>query len=149
MRGFAAIALCDPYYDGNIGGAIRAASVYGARLVVVGSKRPHRRGRIERTDPRKSHKHMPVVWSQDILQALPHESQAVAVEIDPRAVSLPDFQHPESAYYIFGPENGSVPNDLIGICDHVVSIPTAGCMNLAATVNVVLYDRLAKQERSS
>jgi tRNA(Leu) C34 or U34 (ribose-2'-O)-methylase TrmL len=26
----------------------------------------------------------------------------------------------------------------------VVYIPTVGCMNLAATVNVVLYDRMAK-----
>jgi tRNA(Leu) C34 or U34 (ribose-2'-O)-methylase TrmL len=26
----------------------------------------------------------------------------------------------------------------------VVYIPTTGCMNLAATVNVVLYDRLSK-----
>jgi tRNA(Leu) C34 or U34 (ribose-2'-O)-methylase TrmL len=26
----------------------------------------------------------------------------------------------------------------------VVYIPTTGCMNLAATVNVVLYDRMAK-----
>ena len=26
----------------------------------------------------------------------------------------------------------------------VVYVPTIGCMNLAATVNVVLYDRLAK-----
>jgi len=29
----------------------------------------------------------------------------------------------------------------------VVYIPTVGCMNLAATVNVVLYDRLAKALR--
>jgi tRNA(Leu) C34 or U34 (ribose-2'-O)-methylase TrmL len=27
----------------------------------------------------------------------------------------------------------------------VVYVPTIGCMNLAATVNVVLYDRLAKE----
>ncbi|HDY7508872.1 TPA: hypothetical protein RQJ57_001043 [Vibrio vulnificus] len=27
---------------------------------------------------------------------------------------------------------------------HVVYIPTHGCMNLAATVNVLMYDRLAK-----
>lgn len=29
-------------------------------------------------------------------------------------------------------------------CTHRVMVPTAFCMNLAATVNVVLYDRLAK-----
>ncbi|MBU0538004.1 MAG: 23S rRNA methyltransferase, partial [Gammaproteobacteria bacterium] len=31
----------------------------------------------------------------------------------------------------------------------IVYIPTKGCMNLAATVNVVLYDRLAKGEHFS
>ncbi len=31
----------------------------------------------------------------------------------------------------------------------MVYIPTIGCMNLAATVNVVLYDRLAKSPGSA
>ena len=52
--------------------------------------------------------------------------------------------HPEQAIYIFGPEDGSIPQALIDSADHVVYIPTIGCMNLAATVNVLLYDRLAK-----
>jgi tRNA(Leu) C34 or U34 (ribose-2'-O)-methylase TrmL len=30
-----------------------------------------------------------------------------------------------------------------------VYIPTVGCMNLAATVNVVLYDRLAKASKKT
>jgi tRNA(Leu) C34 or U34 (ribose-2'-O)-methylase TrmL len=47
--------------------------------------------------------------------------------------------------YIFGPEDGSLPQSVVDQCEHVVFIPTTGCMNLAATVNVVLYDRLAKQ----
>ena len=54
------------------------------------------------------------------------------------------FQHPEQAYYIFGPEDGSLSQTILDASDHVVYIPTIGCMNLAATVNVVLYDRLAK-----
>ena len=32
-------------------------------------------------------------------------------------------------------------------CRDVVYIPTDKCMNLAATVNVVLYDRLAKYDK--
>ena len=46
--------------------------------------------------------------------------------------------------YIFGPEDGSISQALIDFADDVVYVPTIGCMNLAATVNVVLYDRLAK-----
>ena len=34
-------------------------------------------------------------------------------------------------------------------CTDVVYIPTIGCMNLAATVNVVLYDRLAKAHKKA
>lgn len=41
-----------------------------------------------------------------------------------------------------------LPSDLIEICDHIVSVP-AGSMNLAATVNVILYDRVAKQARAA
>ncbi|MGL5390464.1 MAG: RNA methyltransferase, partial [Shewanella sp.] len=33
--------------------------------------------------------------------------------------------------------------------DAVVYVPTVGCMNLAASVNVLLYDRLAKAHRAS
>ena len=45
---------------------------------------------------------------------------------------------------IFGPEDGSVGKKIVKWCDDVVYIPTIGCMNLAATANVVLYDRMAK-----
>ena len=73
MRGFAAIGLYRPKCDGNVDGAVRAASVFGARLVVVGSPRPTMRGRIERTDPRSSHRRMPVLFAEDILSVIPHE----------------------------------------------------------------------------
>ncbi|GAF89366.1 unnamed protein product, partial [marine sediment metagenome] len=32
-----------------------------------------------------------------------------------------------------------------GWCKHTIYIPTAYCMNLSATVNVVLYDRMNKR----
>ena len=59
-----------------------------------------------------------------------------------------DFIHPEQAYYIFGPEDGSLKSEILDRCDHVVYIPTIGCMNLAATVHVVLYDRMSKSGRA-
>lgn len=145
MRGFAAIGLCDPKTDGNIGGAIRAAGCYGARLVVLGGKRAAKRGRIERTDPRNTHKQLPVIWSENVVDACPHECIPVAVEFIKTACPLPAFQHPERAFYVFGPEDGSIPKDVMAKCHAVVYVPTEACMNLAATVNVILYDRIAKQ----
>jgi len=64
------------------------------------------------------------------------------------AIPLPSFVHPEKALYIFGPEDGTLSQSVIDEADHVVYIPTVGCMNLAATVNVVLYDRLAKSSET-
>jgi tRNA(Leu) C34 or U34 (ribose-2'-O)-methylase TrmL len=66
------------------------------------------------------------------------------VELVDGARSLPEYTHPDRALYIFGPEDGSLDKEIRDWCEDVVYIPTQGCMNLAATVNVVLYDRMAK-----
>ena len=54
------------------------------------------------------------------------------------------YQHPGNALYIFGPEDGTIGQKVIDRADSVVFIPTIGSLNLAAAVNVMLYDRLAK-----
>lgn len=148
-RGFAAVGLCDPKWNGNIGGAIRAASCYRARLVVIEGPRVKHKGRVERTDPRKSHNCMPVIWVENIIDGCPHESVPIAVEMDKGGVPLTAFYHPKSAFYIFGGEDRSLSSEVLGACHHVVYIPTDRCMNLAATVNVVLYDRMAKEVRDA
>ncbi|MDO7644738.1 MAG: hypothetical protein MUQ62_08500, partial [Reinekea forsetii] len=68
----------------------------------------------------------------------------VCVDLIEGATALSDFVHPERALYIFGPEDGSLSQAVIDQADAVVYIPTIGCLNLAATVNIVLYDRAAK-----
>jgi tRNA(Leu) C34 or U34 (ribose-2'-O)-methylase TrmL len=45
---------------------------------------------------------------------------------------------------VFGPEDGHVPKGIRTACHRFVTIPSHGCLNLAAAVNVVLYDRMAK-----
>jgi tRNA(Leu) C34 or U34 (ribose-2'-O)-methylase TrmL len=64
-----------------------------------------------------------------------------------RAERLDEFVHPENAVYVFGPEDGGVPKGARHVCHRFVCIPTLndGPLNLAAAVNVVLYDRLAKR----
>jgi tRNA(Leu) C34 or U34 (ribose-2'-O)-methylase TrmL len=68
----------------------------------------------------------------------------VCVELVEGAIPLPEYQHPDQAFYVFGPEDGTISQALIDHADDVVYVPTRGCMNLASTVNVVLYDRMAK-----
>jgi tRNA(Leu) C34 or U34 (ribose-2'-O)-methylase TrmL len=65
------------------------------------------------------------------------------------AKSLVDYKHPPRAFYIFGPEDNSLKKQITNFCRDTIYVPTNGCMNLAATVNVILYDRLAKGENFS
>ena len=139
-RGYAAVGLYHTKKDVNLGGVLRAAFCYDAALVVVAGLRFERQA----SDTSKAWRHIPVLETSDLLNAIPYDCAPVAIEVNPHAVSLVNYVHPERAYYLFGPEDGALPKEVMAKCRDVVSIPTQFCMNLAATVNVVLYDRLAK-----
>ena len=135
------VALYQPKNEINIGGAIRASYVYGVNLVIIQGLASVRYP----SDPQKGYRHLPILAGvTDLFDHLPCSSVPVAVELTEGAKSLISFKHPKNATYIFGPEDGSVPRETLKRCVSVVKIPTRYCMNLAATVNVVLYDRLAK-----
>lgn len=145
MRGFAAIGLVRPKDKANLGSVLRAAACYDASMVAFQAPRyGHGDIRGAVTDTTKAWRHIPTIKADDILEAMPVGSVPVAVDLVEGAVSLVDFKHPESAFYIFGPEDGTLGSSITDRCAHKVMIPTHYCMNLAATVNVVLYDRLSK-----
>jgi len=89
---------------------------------------------------------IPTIGVDDLLSMRPEGAVTVAIELVENAIPLPEFEHPDNAYYIFGAEDSSIPQDIVKACEHIVYIPTFTSMNLAATANVVLYDRLAKSE---
>jgi tRNA(Leu) C34 or U34 (ribose-2'-O)-methylase TrmL len=142
MRGYAAIGLVGPKIEANVGGAMRAATCYGASLILLEAPRFVHRS----TNVTKAQRHIPMIVG-DICDHRPHDCPMIAIEIVDGARSLPAFTHPERALYVFGPEDGSIPRRLLDRAQHIISIPTDYCMNLAATVNVVLYDRMAKADR--
>ena len=145
-RGFAAIGLVQPKWEANVGGVLRAAQCYGASLIVIEGKRFDRQA----ADTTKAWRHTPVLSLDDVMLGCSYSAIPVAVELCDNAEPLPSYIHPERAYYIFGPEDGSVPRRVLDRCAARVQVPTRFCMNLAATVNVVLYDRMAKRvERSA
>lgn len=143
MRGFACIGLHRPKTPENIGGVLRAAHCYGVSQVNIAGARAS--DMDNPTNTPKTHRHTPVFIVDDVLSYTPCGAKVVAVEIAANAIPLPAFTHPERAIYIFGPEDGSLTAEQIERADHAVYIPTRNCMNLAATVNVVLYDRLFKR----
>ena len=80
---------------------------------------------------------------------IPENTKLVCVEFAEGAISLPEYEHPKNAFYVFGPEDGTISQEVIDKADAVVYIPTINSMNLAASVNVLLYDRLAKSSKSA
>lgn len=147
LRGFAAVALFNPKDRNNVGSVLRAAGCYDVSMVVISGSRPDKyMGRIA-TDTQKAYRHIPTLRVADVFEACPFDAIPVAVELLPHSKNLVSFTHPERAYYIFGPEDGTLGKQITDRCKFSVQVPTRFCMNLAATVNVLLYDRLAKQIR--
>ena len=141
MRGYACIGLDNPKSKINVGAAMRAVGVYHAKgLYVTGN-----RYKPGRTDTMKHYRHIPLIHTTDLHNVIPFDCVPIAVDLIAGATPLPEYQHPERAFYIFGAEDTTLGNSVLSWCRDVVYIPTDGCMNLAATVNVVLYDRMQKQ----
>ena len=139
------IGLSNPKSPTNIGAVLRAAGCYKADAVIYTGTRYDKAAKFQ-TDTKKVAQTIPLSGVESMLDNLPQDMKIVCVDFAEGATLLPHFQHPEKAIYIFGPEDGSISQDVADRADHVVYVPTVGCMNLAASVNVVLYDRLAKQE---
>lgn len=141
-RGFACIGLDKPKFSSNIGEVLRASGCYGADMVAVSGFRYQN----SRVDTQKAWKHIPFLEVEDLKSALPKGATPVAVDLIDGAKSLVDFTHPESAFYIFGGEDRTLSEEITSWCKYKIFVPTNHCMNLAATVNVVLYDRMAKRK---
>ena len=141
MRGYSAIGIVNSKTEANVGGAMRAAACYGASTVIVEGARY----KPNAADVTKAWRHIPLFHVDDLWKMMPYDCVPVAIEFIKDARPLPSFTHPERAFYIFGPEDGNIPDRILSRCKNVVMIPTQRCMNLASTVNVVLYDRLVKR----
>ena len=126
-----------------MGAALRAASCFDVSLVALTG----RRYKVQRTDTARTHLQIPILHAEDLRTVIPYDCVPVAIERRKGALSLPEYEHPDRAFYIFGPEDGTLGPDVVDWCRDVVEIPTLYSLNLAAAVNIVLYDRLAKLHR--
>lgn len=139
----AIIGLYNPKSPTNVGAVLRAAGCYDAEQVRYNGTRYSRAVKFQ-TDTQNSQERIQLVEMEDLTANVADDVEIVCVELVVGATALPHFTHPENAIYVFGPEDGSLPQEMVDKAHHVVYVPTHGCMNLAATVNVVLYDRMAK-----
>lgn len=144
------IGLSNPKSPENVGSVMRAAGCYQVDAVFYTGERYARAAKFNH-DTKQVSQRIPLtgvncLLDDSLLEGMPNDSQIVCVELVEGAIPLPQYKHPDNAFYIFGPEDGSLSQEIVDRADAVVYIPTIGCMNLAATVNVLLYDRLAKSD---
>ena len=137
------IGLIDPKSPTNVGSVMRAAGCYAVDSVFYSGDR-YTFAKQFNTDTQNARHKIPLTQTEHLLNNVKENMSIVCVDLIEGATPLPEFKHPENAIYIFGPEDGSISQSIIDAADHAVYVPTIGCMNLAATVNVLLYDKLAK-----
>lgn len=139
------VALDNPKSEINVGSALRACGCFGASFLIVGDRRINCRAA---TDTAGIVYKIPVFRTDDVIESIPYNHVPVAVELTDGAENIVDYKHPDNAIYIFGAEDATLGDRALSKCRDVIKIPSRYCLNLAACVNVVLYDRIAKQQRS-
>ncbi|MGI2213237.1 RNA methyltransferase [Shewanella oncorhynchi] len=147
------IGLVNPKTPVNVGGIMRASGCYGVDGVFYTGRRYElaaRSGAVQyHVDTKDAGERIPLTGVTSLLASIPADTKLICVDLVVGATPLPDFVHPAKAFYVFGPEDGTIGQEIIDKADAVVYVPTVGCMNLAASVNVLLYDRLAKSHREA
>lgn len=141
------IGLINPKSPANVGSVMRAAGNFQVDSVFYTGTRYDRAVQLNTTTENLSRKvgqTIPLSKTTCLISMADKNKKIICIEFAENAMPLTQYQHPDNALYIFGPEDGSIEQSIIDKADAVVYIPTVGCMNLAATVNVVLYDRLSK-----
>lgn len=142
-----AILLENPKYIANLGMIKRLASCYdikylfytGTRIDLTKEDRIPRELRMkEYNDVELIHLSKPFDFFQKT-NLIP-----IAVELRDNSQSLQDFNHPEKAVYIFGPEDGSVSQGFCSFSHQFVKIPTKHCLNLATAISAVMWDKQLK-----
>ena len=143
----AGILLLRPKFEQNVAQVVRAAACFGvSKITLYRPRYQPATGRKGDRKPRplrlKDYRTVQITTATAV--QLPTGYIPIAVEFMEEAESLWSFDHPGRAVYVFGPEDGSIEGDTLALCHRVIRIPSRFCLNLAAAVNIVLYDRMRK-----
>ncbi|ESS66037.1 hypothetical protein TCDM_05382 [Trypanosoma cruzi Dm28c] len=167
------VAIENPKTPANLGGILRAIGCFGySGLIFSGTRLLAALKHRPVTDTQAAGFSSPYVAIPDITNlfevlegATSFEAVVVAVDMIGGATPLPLYRHPclhaldggarkrsqctlpNLVVYLFGPEDGTIRQEVLARCHSAVFLPTQGSLNLAAAVNVVLYDRCAAQWR--
>ena len=127
MRGYFGVGVERLSKPMNAGNLFRSAHAFGASFIFTVESR------LSPADTRSETAET---------MTLPKGCAVVGIEFLDDAVELPSFRHPARAAYVLGPEHGSLSEELLARCDHVIRIPTQFCINVATAGAIAMYDRL-------
>ena len=143
------IGVYHPRSEVNIGTLWRAAYLYGASMIfTIG-----RRYSPQSSDTVGIWRHVPIINypNMDAFRASrPWNTPLVGIEqVAGVSVELGRFQHPMTACYLLGAEDGGLPRSVWEYCDYLVEVESVEpvCMNVAMAGSIVLYDRHMKGDR--
>ena len=144
------VVLINPKYPHNVGAAIRACSCFDVNSLVWTGDRvnPAKYERLPREERMKGYQRVDFRRWDRPFDLFPETRVPVSVEVFDNSEPLTTFEHPENAVYVFGPEDGFVPQVVRRLCHRFVHIPAHFCLNLSAAVNVVLAHRLMSRQLS-
>ena len=141
MRGYFGIGVEGISKPMNVGNLFRSAHGFGASFVfTIGADLVRRASMSDTSDTAAQVPSYAFASLADF--RLPKDCSLVGIELLDEATVLPSFHHPRCAAYVLGRERGSLSPELVGLCDHLVKIPTKFAINVASAGVVVMYDRL-------
>lgn len=147
MRGYFGIGAEGISKAMNVGALMRTTHAFGGSFFFTVAA-VYDRSEAGKSDTSKGAANLPVFEFEDARALhLPKECALVGIELTDDAVDLPSFHHPRAAAYILGPERGSLSDEMVAMCDHVVKIPTRFCINVGLAGALVMYDRVLSMGR--
>ena len=143
---YPSVVLTNPKFDHNVGQTVRAASCFGCKQVwYTGNRVKIEPGkRLPREERMKGYGSVDLIQHNYPFDSFENGVVPVAIELVENCELLTTFEHPEKAVYVFGPEDGSIPQVIRRHCHKFVKIPVKHCTNLSMAVGIVLYDRMQK-----
>lgn len=125
----------------NVGTLLRSAHCFGAALVFTVGKRY----KYQCSDTTKAARNMPVIHFADWHEFRAHQWpdwDLVAVECIESAPELSKFDHPRSAIYVLGPEDGNISQVVLDWPNvRKVKIESRFCLNVATAGSIVMWHR--------
>src|SRR5438067_593158 len=143
-----AVIIIDPKYPHNVRrhSSVRMLLSVKSLIWTGGRVNPAKYSRLPREEHMKGYKHVDFRNDERPFELLPKNCVPVCVEVFENSEPLTTFEHPENAVYVFGPEDGRVPQVMRQWCHRFVHIPAHFCLNLSASINVVLAHRLMSRQ---